>query len=323
MEFRELGKSGIKVSAIGLGTWQWGSREWGWGRHYGKKDVLDAFEKAIELGINFVDTAEVYGRGQSEELLGEAIQGHKEDVVIATKVSPWNLTNRRVQKAAHRSLQRLGVDVIDLYQVHWPNPVVPIRGTMKAMRRLVQDGSVRCVGVSNFRLGKMKAAQGALAPMNLVSNQVKYNVFDRGIESDVLPYAKSEGISIIAYSPLAQGLLTGKYSEKNRPSSFVQKMNSKFSSNNLRRLGQFQQILSTIAQTYGKTPSQIALNWLLRQENVVAIPGIKKPDHVVDNAGAMGWRLADADAESLERAASEIRFDRISALPSILRAVMK
>ena len=126
MEFRELGKTGIKISVIGLGTWQWGSREWGWGRQYGKREVLAAFQKALELGINFVDTAEVYGRGKSEQLIGEAIRGHRDEVVIASKVWPTNLTRGRLLRAVDRSAHRLGVDVIDLYQIHWPNPIFPL-----------------------------------------------------------------------------------------------------------------------------------------------------------------------------------------------------
>ncbi len=167
MEYRELGKSGIKISAVGLGTWQWGSREWGWNHLYKKSDVVAAFQKAIELGVNFIDTAEIYGRGKSEEILGEAVQGHRDDVVIATKVWPLNLSYGRLLKAAERSLRRLGVDVIDLYQVHWPNQLVPMRSTMKAMKKLVQDGRVRAVGVSNFNLKRLKAAQEALAPFGI------------------------------------------------------------------------------------------------------------------------------------------------------------
>jgi aryl-alcohol dehydrogenase-like predicted oxidoreductase len=287
MEFQELGKSGIKISAIGLGTWQWGSREWGWGRLYGKKDVLEAFQKAKEVGINFIDTAEMYGRGRSEELIGQAISNCREDVVIASKVAPWNLSYGRVLRAATRSLRRLGVDVIDLYQVHWPNPLIPIRNTMKAMKKLVQDGKVRSVGVSNFNLRRLKAAQEALAPLELASNQVKYSLLDRNIETDLLPYAQKQRITIIAYSPLAQGLLTGKYTANSTPSSFVQKTNARFSKHNLNQLTTIFQALSEVAQAHNKTPSQVALNWLISKQNVVAIPGGKTSTNVVDNAGAM------------------------------------
>ena len=323
MEYRELGKSGFKVSAVGLGTWQWGSREWGWGHSYGKKDVLTAFETALELGINLVDTAEIYGRGKSEELIGEALRGHREEVVIATKVSPWNLTYGRVLRAADRSLRRLGADVIDLYQVHFPNPIVRIGNTMKAMRKLIQDGKVRCVGVSNFNLGRMKTAQNALAPIELTSNQVRYNLLERRVEETLLPYAAGEGISIIAYSPLAQGLLTGKYSPNSRPSSFVQKTNGRFSSRNLAKLSEVNRAINEIMTARGKTASQVALNWLLKQENVVAIPGVKNPQHVIDDAGAVDWRLSTGEVEKLEKAVSTTRFARVSGTLNIIRSLAR
>jgi aryl-alcohol dehydrogenase-like predicted oxidoreductase len=320
VQYRELGKSGIKVSAVGLGTWQWGSREWGWGRLYGKKDVLDAYQRAIELGINLIDTAEIYGRGKSEELVGEALRGHREDVVIATKVSPWNLSYGRVLRAAERSLRRLRVDMIDLYQVHQPNPLVPMRNTMKAMKKLVHDGKVRCIGVSNFSLKSLKAAQDALAPLELASNQVRYNLLDREIELELLPYAREKEITIIAYSPLAQGLLAGKYDPKARASTIIQNVNLGFSSRNLARLGEVNRILSEVANTHGKAPSQVALNWLIRKDNVLAIPGVKKAEHAILDAEATDWTLSDLETERVERAAAEVRFDRLSAIPNLLRA---
>jgi aryl-alcohol dehydrogenase-like predicted oxidoreductase len=323
LEYRELGKSGIKISAIGLGTWQWGSREWGWERSYGKQDVLDALQKAIELGINFIDTAEIYGHGKSEKIIGEAIRGCREEVVIATKVWPFNLSYGRVLKAAERSKRRLGIDVIDLYQIHWPNPVVPMRRTMKAMKKLVKDGKVRTVGVSNFNLKKLKAAQEALAPLDLASNQMRYNLLDRRIEHEILPYANAEKITIIAYSPLAQGLLTSRPISDTRPSSFIQTVNPGFSTRNLVRLTKTNRILSEIAMTHGKTASQVALNWLTRKEIVVAIPGVKRAAHVIDDAGAANWALNGREIESLEQAADEVRFDRLSMVPNILRSLRR
>ncbi len=321
MEFRELGKSGIKISAIGLGTWQWGSSEWGWGRLYGKRDVLEAFRKAREVGVNLIDTAEMYGRGRSEQLIRDAIQDCREEVVIATKVSPWNLSYGRVLRAANRSLQRLGVDVIDLYQVHLPNPLIPIRNTMKAMKKLVQDGKVRCVGVSNFNLKRVKAAQEALAPVELAANQVKYNLLDRNIETELLPYAQKEKVTIIAYSPLAQGLLTGKYTANSKPSSFVQRTNARFSKSNLNRLTPLFQALSEVAEAHHKTPSQVALNWLISKQNVIAIPGAKTPENVTDNAGAADWRLDDLEVARLESLASETKFDQVSGIPNVVKAL--
>jgi myo-inositol catabolism protein IolS len=321
LEYRELGKSGIKISAIGLGTWQWGSREWGWNRLYKKSDVMGAFQKAMEFGINFIDTAEVYGRGKSERILGEAIHEKREDVVIATKVWPWNLSYSRVLRAAERSLYRLGVDVIDLYQVHWPNPFVSIRGTMRAMKKLVQDGKVRTIGVSNFNLKRLKAAQEALAPLELVSNQVRYNLIDRQIEEELLPYTRTEKVTIIAYSPLAQGLLTGRYTRGSKPTSLVQTINPGFSSRNLARLLEVNQALSEIAKRHGRTPSQVALNWLTRKENVVAIPGLKKPEHAINDAGAVGWSMSSLEMEKLEKVATGVHFDKLSTFPNLLRIV--
>jgi aryl-alcohol dehydrogenase-like predicted oxidoreductase len=321
MEFKELGKSGIKVSAIGVGTWQWGAREWGWGRQYGRAEVLAAFQKALEVGINFIDTAEIYGGGRSERLIGEAIRGHRDEVVIATKVWPWNLSSRWVLRAADRSARRLGVDVIDLYQIHWPNPIFPIRNTMKAMKRLVQRGKVRTVGVSNFNLTKTKAAQEALSPLELASNQVKYNLIDREIEAQLLPYAQSSNVTIIAYSPLAGSLFTGTYTPQHRPTSLVQAANPRFSSRNMKRITPLQHTLSSIATAHGKTPAQVALNWLISKPDVVAIPGAKKPEHVADSAGAAGWRLDESEAKELESAASGVMFDNFTGIPNLLRSV--
>ena len=321
MEFKELGRSGIKISAIGLGTWQWGSREWGWGHGYGKSEVVEAFRSAFDSGINFVDTAEIYGRGGSEEIIGEAIRGHREDVVIATKIWPLNLSRGHIMRAADRSRQRLGVDVIDLYQVHWPNPIFPIQNTMKSMRRLVEAGKVRCVGVSNFNLTRMKAAQKALAPLELASNQVKYSMLDRGVESDLLPYAESAKITVIAYSPLAFGLLSGRYTPDSKPSSIVQAANYRFSKRNLTRLSSLLEVLSEIAKAHSKTLSQVALNYLISKPTVIAIPGAKRPEHVADSAGATDWRLTESEITQLTTVASELKFDRLSGIPNLLKTI--
>lgn len=323
MEFKELGKSGVKVSAIGLGTWQWGSREWGWGRGYGRKEVLEAFQRALELGINFVDTAEIYGGGRSESLIGEAIRGHRDDVVIATKVSPWNLTSGRLLRAAERSARRLGVDVIDLYQIHRPNPILPIRSVMKTMTKLVKSGRVRLIGISNFDLTGMKGAQEAFGSFDLSSNQVKYNLIHRKIEADLLPYAQNSGVTIIAYSPLAYSMLTGKYTPGSRPPTLVQSASPLFSPRNLRRLGKLHDSLASIARAHGKTPAQVALNWLISKPNVVAIPGIKRVEHVVDDAGATDWRLNENEKNELESTGSEIMVDKFSGVPNLFRAALR
>ena len=322
MEYRELGRSGIKISVIGLGTWQWGSREWGWNRLYAEKDVQTAFQKGLELGINFVDTAEIYGRGRSEEILGRTIQGFRDQVVIATKVWVWNLSYSKVLRSADRSLRRLGVDVIDLYQIHWPNPLVPIGSTMKAMKKLVETGKVHCIGVSNFNVKQMKAAEEALEPIDLASNQVKYNLLDREIEGELVPAALDSKVTIIAYSPLAKGLLTGKYTSESKPNSFVQRASPRFSQRNLTKYGETHKLLKEIGDAHGKSPAQVALNWLIRKENVVAIPGAKRPVDVEDNAEATGWQLTQTEITAIETSANQIDFDKISGLPNLVRGLI-
>lgn len=255
-------------------------------------------------------------------MLGEMIHGHREEVFIATKVWTSNLSYGRVLRAAERSLQRLKVDVIDLLQIHWPNPVIPIKNTMKAMKKLVQQGKVRYVGVSNFNSKKMLAAQEALAPLDLVSNQVEYNIIDRRKVNELLPTASQENVTIIAYSPLAKGLLTGKYTADSKPSSFVQKASSRFSQTNLKKLAEFQQTIKRIGDAHQRTPTQVALNWLISQQNVVAIPGVKRPSNVTDNAGAADWRLTASEISALTEAAELIHFNRMSGLPNLIRALI-
>jgi aryl-alcohol dehydrogenase-like predicted oxidoreductase len=284
--------------------------------------VFEALQKALEVGINFIDTAEIYGGGKSEQLVGEAIKGHRDEVVIATKVWPSNLTSGRLVRAADRSAHRLGMDTIDLYQIHWPNPILPIRNTMKTMKRLVQLGKVRTVGVSNFKLARMKAAQEALSPLELASNQVRYNLIDRKVETDLLPYAQRSHVTIIAHTPLARSLLTGRYTAQNRPTSIVQAANPRFSSRNLTRMQNLQETLSSIAVVHNKTIAQVSLNYLIGKENVVAIPGTKTPEHVASSAGATGWRLSENEITEIESAASGLTYDRLSGIPNLLRAII-
>lgn len=315
MEHVQLGRSDLKVSVIGLGAWQWGTKAWGWGKGYGRQEALAAFEKAMDVGINFIDTAEIYGGGLSEELVGETIKGRRNDVIVATKVSPWHLRHGSVLKAAEGSLRRLGIKEIDLYQIHFPNPVIPIKSTMEAMGRLVKEGKVRCIGVSNFSLSRLKKAQGALTSSEIVSNQVRYNLLQRSIEKDLLPYATRERISIIAYSPLAQGVLTGKYGPHNPPRDGIRSSNILFSPENLRRALPLIEVLKEIGDRRGKTIAQVALNWLLREPTVVAIPGAKGPAQVEANAGASGWRLAADEIKRIDVTCQRFRVERLKSIP--------
>jgi aryl-alcohol dehydrogenase-like predicted oxidoreductase len=314
MDYVRLGRSDLKVSQIGLGGWQFGAREWGWGRDYGHDEVLATINRALEVGVNLIDTAEVYGGGKSEEIIGQALHGRRDDVVIATKVSPWHLRSGQVLRAANRSLRRLNIDCIDLYQVHWPNPLIPIGSTMKGMERLVRDGKVRHIGVSNFSANRLKSAQNALGESEIVSNQVKYNLLQRGVEKELLPYARDQGVSIIAYSPLAQGLLTGKYGSHNPPKRDVRIVNRLFSGRNLNAADRVIDMLRGIAATNRKTIAQVSLNWLINDAAVIAIPGAKNPLQVEENAGAAGWSIDDKSFAAVDEATRKFRPETIVSL---------
>jgi aryl-alcohol dehydrogenase-like predicted oxidoreductase len=311
-----LGRTGLRVSAIGLGAWQFGAREWGWGTEYARDDAIAAIHRALDLGVNLVDTAEIYGAGRSERIIGEVLKKRREEIVLATKVSPWHLHSSQVVRAANRSLQRLGTDCIDLYQVHFPNPIMPIQTTMKGMSRLVTEGKVRHVGVSNFSATQLQAAQDALSNSEIVSNQVKYNLLQRKIEKDLRWYER-ENISIIAYSPLAQGLLTGKYGPDNPPAAGVRTANRLFSRRNLRTVRRILDSLKEIAEVNRRTVTQVSLNWLIKNPLVIAIPGAKRSQQVNENVGGAGWRLNEADIMEIDRLTRDFRPDTVLSLLTI------
>lgn len=311
-----MGRTGLRVSAIGLGAWQFGAREWGWGTEYARDDAIAAIHRALDLGVNLVDTAEIYGAGRSERIIGEVLKKRREEIVLATKVSPWHLHSSQVVRAANRSLQRLGTDCIDLYQVHFPNPIMPIQTTMKGMSRLVTEGKVRHVGVSNFSATQLQAAQDALSNSEIVSNQVKYNLLQRKIEKDLRWYER-ENISIIAYSPLAQGLLTGKYGPDNPPAAGVRTANRLFSRRNLRTVRRILDSLKEIAEVNRRTVTQVSLNWLIKNPLVIAIPGAKRSQQVNENVGGAGWRLNEADIMEIDRLTRDFRPDTVLSLLTI------
>ena len=322
MKHMELGTSGISVSPVGLGTLQFGSKSWGWGRDFGRDEALKIVERALDLGANLFDTAEMYGGGLSEEILGEAIRGRRDEAFVATKVSPHHLLHGSVLKAARRSLRRLDIDAIDLYQIHWPNPIIPIRRTMRAMERLVKEGKVRHIGVSNFGLSRLKSAQEALAREEIVSNQVKYNMLQRGVEKDLLPYCEKEKITILAYSPLAQGALTGKYTPENPPRGSVRAANPLFSSVNLRRTRKLLDVLQAIGDHRKKTIAQVALNWLMRTPTVAAIPGAKSVGQLEENVASSNWEPRENELARIQEALEQLRLSRLrSTLETPFRVV--
>jgi diketogulonate reductase-like aldo/keto reductase len=271
IEYKELGKTGEKIPALGLGTWGIGGFSY---PDYSNDELaIEIIRFAVEIGMNFIDTAEMYGAGHSEELIGEAIKGIREKVFIATKVLPTNFRYEDVIKACERSLRRLKTSYIDLYQLHWPNPSIPIKETMRAMEKLVNEGKIRYIGISNFSVEETIEAMNALSKYEIVSNQVEYSLLVRDIEKDLLEFCRKNRITVIAYSPLARGeLLKGKYYE----------------------------FLSKIGKKYNKTAAQVALNWLIIKENVTAIPKAFSREKIVENMGAYGWKLSDEDLKTID-----------------------
>ena len=242
---------GVRVSTIGLGCWQFGSSDWGYGDEYARHEAGAIVNRALDLGINLVDTAEIYAYGRSERIVGEAIRGRRGDVFLATKLFPLLPLPAVVEHRAQASARRLGVDAIDLYQVHWPNPVVPNGPTMEGMRRAVDKGVVRHVGVSNFSLARWADAERQLG-RPVISNQVQYSLVQRKPERDLLPYAQRSGRLVIAYSPLAQGLLSGRYDGATPLRGWVRRTNPLFLPENIARAGERIDALRDMAARHGR-----------------------------------------------------------------------
>ncbi len=310
MDKVELGSSGIKVSRLGLGMWQAGGPAWG--DDVNDDDCIAAMVRAHELGVNLIDTAEAYGDGHSEEVVGQAVKEiGREEIVIATKVSGGHLRHEHVLKACERSIKRLGVDIIDIYQVHWPDPwqQVPLEETMRAMEKLYKEGRIRAVAVSNFAVRDLEEARAALSITDIVSNQVQYNMLHREIEKQVLPYCTREDITVLAWGPLAEGVLTGKYSRDRKPQDPLRKDHRFFRDRNLESIGRLIKALEEVGKAHSKTVPQVALSWLLSKGGVVPIPGAKRPEHVESNVGATGWSLSAEEVMELDAAARGVDID--------------
>jgi aryl-alcohol dehydrogenase-like predicted oxidoreductase len=289
---RYLEAAGETVSKIGLGTWQFGSSEWGYGEDYATREAHAIVERALELGINFFDTAEVYASGRSEEILGRALDGHR--AFIATKFLPVVPLPRRIERNARESRRRLGVEEIDLYQMHWPNPAFPVRLGMEGMRRVRRGGIARHIGVSNYSLRQWNRAEKVMG-LPIFSNQVLFNLVRRQPLRNLIPFAASNDRIVIAYSPLAQGLLSGKYHPNNPLGGFRRRnpLNPLASPANLDRARPLIDTLREIGSTHGATPAQVALSWVLSHPNTVAIPGASSVAHVTENAEAAELSLAE------------------------------
>ena len=265
MELKQLGNTGVMVPEIGLGTWKY-------------RGGVEPLRRGIELGAYLIDTAEIY---RTENVVGQAIQGIRERIFVATKVSGDHLRSDAVLRAAEASLRLLGTEVIDLYQLHWPNARVPLKETMQAMETLVDRGQVRYIGVSNFSLRELRAAQEVMTKYPIVANQVLYNLNRREIERDLLPYCQEHNITILAYTPLDDGRLA---------------TSARF------RRSQSTRVLEQVAADVQKTLAQVALNWCTARPNVIAIPKSDSVERTVENCQASGWRLTPAQVQKLDEA---------------------
>ncbi|ASW53791.1 aldo/keto reductase [Plantactinospora sp. KBS50] len=307
------------ISVIGLGTWQFGSREWGYGAGY-RQRAEQIVRRALEMGVTLFDTAEMYALGASERILGAALGDDREKVFLASKIFPLFPVAPVVRRRAAASARRLGVRSIDLYQVHQPNPVIRDGSTMRGMRGLQDDGLIGEVGVSNYALKRWRTAEAHLG-RRVLSNQVRYSIAQREPERDLVPYAERSGRLVIAYSPLAQGFVSGRYDANHRPAGAVRRANPLFLPENLERGAGLLAALREVADAHDATESQIALAYLVRSPAVVAIPGASSVEQLERNAAAADIRLADDEYAALARAARE--FSPITGpavLPRLLRA---
>ncbi len=289
MRFVEVGDA--RISVIGLGTWQFGSKDWGYGADYAQNAAGPIVAKALDLGVNLIDTAEIYGRNESERIVGRAIANRRDDVFLATKLLPITPLASVVERHGRASAQRLGIDVIDLYQIHFPNPVVRIAEQMRGMRRLLDGQVVRHVGVSNFSLGRWRAAERALGSP-VLSNQVQYSLAARKPDKDLVPYASANDRLIIAYSPLAKGLLSGRYDVTNLPTDSARANDSLFLPENVIAAHDLIETVRGVAKSHDATPSQVALAWVVSRPNVVAIPGASSLAQLESNVAAADLELS-------------------------------
>jgi len=304
---RYLAAGGVRLSVIGLGTWQFGSREWGYGAQYADREAVAITRRALDLGVNLIDTAEIYAFGRSERIVGRAIAGRRDEAFVATKLFPALPLAPVVSWRGRASAARLGVRCLDLYQVHAQNPVVPVSATMRGMARLQRRGTVGAVGVSNFSLAQWRRAEEALGGP-VLSNQVRYSLAVRTPEAEILPWAQREGRVVIAYSPLAQGLLSGGYDGANTPKGYRSRT-ALFRPDNVARAADLLAALREVAAAHAATPAQIALAWLIRRPGVVVIPGARTVAQLEANVAAADLELTDEEDRAVDEASARFRPD--------------
>jgi aryl-alcohol dehydrogenase-like predicted oxidoreductase len=300
MELRTLGKSDIKISSIFMGTWQAGKDMW---TGIDDGETTKAMRAAFEAGITAFDTAEAYGKGHSERVLGDALTEVRDQVAYATKVFPHRLKYDQVKTACHRSLENLKTDYIDLYQIHWPagafgSDIVPIEETMLALNDLKEEGKIRAIGVSNFSRAQLEEAASC---GRIDSLQPPYSLFWRRVEDDAMPYCLENNITILAYSPMAQGLLTGKFGPDHKfEEGDHRARNRLFAPDNYQRVQQAIDKLRPIAWRKNLSLAQLALAWVIAQPMACAIAGARNAYQAAQNAAAAKVQLSEDDLSELD-----------------------
>lgn len=313
---RPLGASGVTVSALGVGTWAWGDKAfWGYGKTYTRTDIAAAFHASLAAGVDFFDTAEVYGGGMSERLLGAFARTADVPVLLASKFAPLPTRLSAVKalpQALDATLARLGVERLDLYQIHFPVPWMRVNPLMDALAAAVRMGKVRAVGVSNFPAKLLRQAHARLAThgVPLASNQVQYSLLHRTPETNgVLDACRELNVALIAYSPLAQGVLTTRYATgKLEKPAGPRRFLPRHSERGREQVRPVLDTLARIAAMHGKTVEQVALNWLISRDNhIIPIPGAKRAAQAEANAGTLGWRLTADEIATLDAASERYR----------------
>jgi aryl-alcohol dehydrogenase-like predicted oxidoreductase len=337
IEKRDLGNSGLKVPALGLGTMTWGEKRLGYDKTFSFGDIFQVYQTCLDAGFNFFDTAAIYGKGESERLLGECYRRDGRQIIIATKVAPNSMLTPSIKrvcphttlKELDRSLERLGVDCIGLYQLHMPPAKAKLDIYMDLLAKAVQAGKIRAIGVCNFTAPLIQQAHTRLANhgLPLASAMVGYNLLRRNPEKNgVLDTCRELNIALVAYAPLAEGILTGKYrsgtekiplsyklllyleqlnllKETKHPLPILRRLFGKPRNTDFKRLEPLFVQMETIANTHQKTIAQVAMNWLLSQDaHIIAIPGVKNLRQVKENIGTLGWQLTGEECALISQA---------------------
>jgi aryl-alcohol dehydrogenase-like predicted oxidoreductase len=297
----------LQNTEMGLGAWSWGDRIfWNYGRGYSDNDIAAAFQTSLAGGVNLVDTAETYGSGRSETLLGQFLKSTSVPVLVATKFMPypWRLNRNALMRSLDHSLELLGLDYVDLYQIHFPFPPMPVEFWVEELAKAVKSGKALTAGVSNYNKTQMQRAYTVLSKYNLqlASNQVEYHLLDRTVEKNgLLARCKELGVRLIAYSPLAKGLLTGKYTPETPPPG----VRGRTSAGILREIKPLIALLTEIGTGHGgRLPGQVAINWVICK-GALPIPGAKTARQAEQNIGAQGWRLTTDEIQALDDASAK------------------